>query len=228
MLSFLPARLRQELKRELKIAAQRLRYARETRARLSKLSACRVNVGCGRRPAEGWINLDLFRSQDVYFWDCRHGLPFQNNSVAAIYSEHAFEHFEVESEAKPFLRECLRCLMPGGVLRLVVPDAGAYLESYGKDWEAFARMRPLQRVETGWRDSWLGAVYSTQMQFINAVFRQGNQHKYAYDAETLVAMIIEAGFTNAQQKQYGDSRDPLMLSDRLDRSTESLYVEGLK
>ena len=228
MFPFLPARLSQELKREFKIAVSRLRYARRTRAQLSKMRACRVNVGCGRRPVNGWINLDLFRSQEVYFWDCRHGLPFQDNSVAAIYSEHAFEHFEVESEAKPFLRECLRCLIPGGVLRLVVPDAGAYLESYGKDWETFARMRPLQRVQNGWRDSWLGAVYSTQMQFINAVFRQGNQHKYAYDAETLVAMVMEAGFANALEKQCGDSCDPLMVPDRLDRSTESLYVEALK
>ncbi len=228
MLSFLPKRLKQELKRELRIAASRLRYDRGTRARLSKMRGCRVNIGCGRRPAGGWINVDLFQSKEVYFWDCRHGLPFQDNSVAAIYSEHAFEHLEVAPEAMPFLRECLRCLMPGGVLRLVVPDAGAYIRSYGKDWETFARMRPLKRVDGGWQDGWLGTIYSTQMQFINAVFRQGNQHKYAYDAETLIAMIIEAGFTNAQQKQYGDSCDPLMVSDRFDRSSESLYVEASK
>jgi len=66
------------------------------------------------------------------------------------------------------------------------------------------------------------------MQFINAVFRQGNQHKYAYDAETLVAMIMEAGFAVALQKQCGDSCDPQMVPDRLDRSTESLYVEASK
>jgi hypothetical protein len=149
MFPFLPSRLSQELKREFKIAVSRLWYARRTRAQLSKMRACRVNVGCGRRPVNGWINLDLFRSHEVYFWDCRYGLPFQDNSVAAIYSEHAFEHFEIESEAKPFLRECF-------------------------------------------------------------------------------AMVMEAGFANAFQKQFGDSCDPLMVPDRLDRSTESLYVEALK
>src|SRR5262249_42023603 len=97
MSPFLPRRLSQELKREFKIAVLRLRYARCTRAHLSKMKVCRVNVGCGRRPVNGWINLDLFRSQEVYFWDCRYGLPFHDDSVAAIYSEHAFEHFEVES-----------------------------------------------------------------------------------------------------------------------------------
>src|SRR5207342_386485 len=132
--------------RELKIAASQLRYGLVTRARLSKMRVCRVNIGCGRRPAAGWINLDLFRSKEVYFWDCRRGLPFQDNSVAAIYSEHSFEHLEVKPEAKLLLRECLRCLMPGGVLRLVVPDAGAYMKSYGS-WETLAKMRPLKRVD---------------------------------------------------------------------------------
>src|SRR5690349_13680690 len=87
-----------------------------------------------------WLDQPGFvRSSDVYFWDCRRGLPFQNKTVAAIYSEHSFEHLEVEPEAKLLLRECLRRLVPGGVLRLAVPDARAYIKSYGKDWETFAK-----------------------------------------------------------------------------------------
>ena len=46
-------------------------------------------------------------------------------------------------------------------------------------------MRPLDHTADGWRDRWLAKVYQTKMQFMNAVLRQGYQHKYAYDAETL-------------------------------------------
>jgi predicted SAM-dependent methyltransferase len=46
-------------------------------------------------------------------------------------------------EAKHFLRECLRCLKPQGVLRIVVPDTGEYLRLYAKgdgaDWQQTVR-----------------------------------------------------------------------------------------
>ncbi len=96
------------------------------------------------------------------FWDCRSGLPFSDGVVAAIYSEHFFEHLDLESEACPFLRECLRCLQPRGVLRIVMPDAGAYLRAYSGPWERLAEMRPLDRTADGWRDRWLGQVLSNQ------------------------------------------------------------------
>ena len=41
-----------------------------------------------------------------------------------------FEHLGAETEARAFLLECLRCLQSQGVMRLVVPDAWAYLRAY--------------------------------------------------------------------------------------------------
>ena len=67
-------------------------------------------------------------------------------------------------------------------------------------------MRPLDRTADGWRDRWLGEVYQTRMQFVNAVFR----HKYAYDTETLVLIVREAGFADAIVQQFGISIDPKM------------------
>ena len=42
------------------------------------------------------------------------------------------------------------------VLRIVVPDAGAYLRAYSGPWERLADMRPLYCTPDGWRDRWLG------------------------------------------------------------------------
>jgi predicted SAM-dependent methyltransferase len=74
---------------------------------------------------------------------CANGLPFNDSTVEAIYSEHCFEHLDYESEAKHFLRECLRCLKPQGVLRIVVPDAGdtfAFMrKEIGTDWQQSVR-----------------------------------------------------------------------------------------
>jgi hypothetical protein len=110
----------------------------------------------------------------------------------------------------------------------VVPDAGAYLRAYSHAWEPLAAMRPLEQTEEGWRDEWLGDTYRTQMQLINAVFRQGSDHKYAYDQETLSLFLYEAGFSRVITQRFGISVDCDMAPDNPVRRTESLYVEAIK
>ena len=223
-----PMYLVQQVANEIRLTIRRMLSARSVRRKLISQRGGRVNIGCGDHPTQGWINLDVASHPGVYFWDCRSGLPFSDGAVAAIYSEHFFEHLDLESEARPFLRECLRCLQPGGVLRIVVPDGGAYLRAYNGPWETLAKMRPLDRTANGWRDGCLGTVYQTKMQFMNAIFRQRYEHKYAYDDETLLLVMHEAGFRNVVAQQFGVSLDPKMAPDRKHRRMESLYVEGTK
>lgn len=71
-------------------------------------------------------------------------------------------------------------------------------------------------------------VYRTKMQVINEVFRQGNQHKYAYDQETLLMVLRDAGFSNVVRQNFGISLDNDMAPDSEARKAESLYVEGVK
>jgi predicted SAM-dependent methyltransferase len=229
----LPSHIASEVAIELGFSARRALYSRTTRRRLAALDGCRVNVGCGYRPTPGWVNIELKSTADFYFWDCRRGLPFSDNRVTAIYSEHVFEHFDPETDATLFLRECLRCLRPGGVLRIVVPDAGAYLRAYGQSWERLAAISQLEQTQEGWREkryNYKGIinVYRTQMQLINEVFRQGNQHKYAYDEETLVLVLRDAGFSRVIRQSFGISLDQDMAPDNETRRAESLYVEAVK
>jgi predicted SAM-dependent methyltransferase len=228
MAKAVPIYLVQQVTHEVRLATRRIFTARSVRRTLVSQKGIRVNIGCGRNPTPGWINLDVIPHPGVYFWDCRSGLPFSDGAVAAIYSEHFFEHLDLESEARPFLRECLRCLQPRGVLRIVVPDAGAYLRVYGGPWERLAEMRPLDCTANGWSDRWLGQVYQTKMQLMNAIFRQGYEHKYAYDDETLILVMREAGFPDAVVQQFGISTDSKMAPDSNDRRMESLYVEAVK
>ena|SRR5256714_5678304 len=228
MAKALPVYLVDQVASEIRLATRRAFTARSVRRKMSSLKAVRVNIGCGKNPVTEWINLDVIPHPGVYFWDCRSGLPFSDGAVAAIYSEHFFEHLDLKSEARPLLRECLRCLQPGGVLRIVVPDAGAYLRAYSGPWEPLANMRPLYCTDSGWCDPWLGQVYQTKMQFMNAIFRQGYEHRYAYDAETLLLVMREAGFADGVVQQFGVSIDPKMAPDSNERGTESLYAEAVK
>jgi len=49
-------------------------------------------------------------------------LPFDDNSINFIFSEHFFEHLFLD-EALSLLLECHRILIPSGVIRTCVPDA---------------------------------------------------------------------------------------------------------
>ena len=105
-------------------------------------SDLRLNVGCGNNVISDWINIDLAKRPGVLYWDCRRSLPFDDASVAVIFAEHVFEHFDHDASSR-FLSECRRCLEPGGVLRIVVPDAGMYLDHYRGDWSHIVAARPL-------------------------------------------------------------------------------------
>ena len=190
----------------------------------------RVNVGCGPNVVDGYINIDVVSSDPkVVFWDCRKSLPFDDDSVEVIFSEHVLEHFEYPAQSSTFLRECHRCLVKGGVVRIVVPDGGLYLPLYDSpSWDEMVRVRPLVECEGGYKDPWLGAVYRTKMEFINAIFRQGIEHKFIYDSQTLELQMKECGFGTVRRQEYGISASQHPPLDTEARRPESLYVEGIK
>lgn len=103
MAKAMPVYLVEQVTTEVRLATKRMFTARSVRRRVNLQKDCRVNIGCGGNPTRGWTNLDVISHPDVYFWDCRSGLPFADGTVTAIYSEHFFEHLDLETEARPRL-----------------------------------------------------------------------------------------------------------------------------
>jgi predicted SAM-dependent methyltransferase len=224
----LPGELVRSLEAEIRIAARHRGATLRSRRRFRNQRDLRINIGCGPHPLPGWVNVDIIQAPDVVCWDCRRSLPFEDESVAFIFAEHFFEHLERPRETAIFLKECLRCLQPGGIVRLVVPDAGMYLGLYCEPgWQALVAARPLVKEGERYRDTWIGERYATKMEMINAVFRQSGKHRYAYDSETLLLTLRDAGFADAVYRRYGESRNGTP-PDRIERRSESLYVEGIK
>jgi len=90
----------------------------------------KLNIGCGSRYLPGWENLDFRHvSQDVKPWDLRKRLPYADGSMDLVYSSHLLEHLSPE-QAEKLLKESLRVLKPGGVVRVVVPDLEALARNY--------------------------------------------------------------------------------------------------
>lgn len=83
-----------------------------------------VNLGCGPVFVESpdWLNLDFSPTTSaVRQANLLDRLPLADETVSLVYSSHFLEHVP-RAMVPGLLRECLRVLQLGGVVRLVVPD----------------------------------------------------------------------------------------------------------
>ena len=179
-----------------------------------------LNIGCGENLASGFINLDVDwrRGLDIC-WDVRKGLPFADNEIPGVFSEHCLEHIAV-AECAAVIREVFRILVPGGRFRLILPDAELYLRAY------------LDRVSGGearfpFEDASDAGVHALPITYVNSVFRD-HGHQFAYDFAYTQVLLREAGFANVNRCAYRQGDDPRLLIDTEARNVESLYVEAMK
>lgn len=101
-----------------------------------------INLGSGKRKAEGWIGLDKNSSCDITFdFEKLEPLPFENDSVDIAYSNHVIEHLTDEADRHLF-KEVYRVLRQGGLFRIVTPDFEVYWKCYQQgDIELFKQFR---------------------------------------------------------------------------------------
>jgi predicted SAM-dependent methyltransferase len=185
------------------------------KARTLRLPAdARLQLGSGRQPKAGWVNVDLYAREGTDLaLDVREDLPFPNNSFEIVYTEHLFEHLEYPRDARHLLQEALRVLKPGGRLSIVIPHFGELLHAYARgDREFFSDVRVHLHEGT-----------PTLMHHVNYWFRQDGHHRYAYDEETLGRVMSEVGFESVSVRQF----DP-QLDSQLRHRLHSLYMEGSK
>ncbi len=194
------------------------------RIRLRRVRAMRdvyVNVACGPQVLPGFVNLDL-RHDDpaVIRWDSRRSIPIGDGAARGIRVEQFIEHLETLEELPAFLADCRRALAPGGVLRIIVPDAGRYLHAYCRaDLSGYWELE----VPNPFPDD-----LPTRMDVVNHVFHQWHEHRWAYDFETLEHRLRAAGFARIDKACFQSSHDPALAQDRDVHAPYSLYVEATK
>ena len=150
----------------------------------------KLHLGSGKRYIPGFIHVDLC---DMPHIDYRHSvdsLPmFQDGTVELIYASHVLEYFD-RQQIVGVLAEWHRVLMPGGVLRLAVPDFKALVEVY-------KRTEELSKI--------LGPLYGRMVVEGGDDKQQIIYHRTVYDFSSLKKLLEENGFTNVQRYNWRET-----------------------
>lgn len=82
----------------------------------------KINLGCGRKYLEGYVNCDVVPAvrADRHFDLNTFPYPFADSSADEIFMDNVLEHLD---DVVRVMTELHRVLKPGGVLRIIVPYA---------------------------------------------------------------------------------------------------------
>lgn len=207
---------------ETSVALVHRKGVKKCRRKYGKSSGLKVNVGSGSYTKPGFVNLDYSSDADIRL-DLRRELPFSGGSCSLIYSEHFVEHLAYPEGVELLFSECFRVLEPGGTVSLSVPDTEWPLKEYAGGHDAY--------LNACRDENWHPSDCSTFMEHINYHFRQRwrdfsyshfENHRFAWDFETMEKKLSEAGFIDIERRDY----EPEL--DSAHRECGSLFVRAVK
>src|SRR4051812_14199971 len=180
----------------------------------ARLDPVRVNLGCGRNVARGWLNVDLQPVEGAVRGDVRAGLPLADASVDCIAAIHLLQDLPYPDIA-PALAELRRVLKARGVLRLAVPDLDRALRAYLSGDKAYFYV-PDEHAKS------VGAKLVTQIVWYGSV-------RTPCTFDFLREWLLAARFREIRHCEYRVTHSRFPELAQLDnRERESLFVEAKK
>jgi len=146
-------------------------------------------------------------------------IPLADDSVTVLYSSHMVEHLD-RTQVRTFLQEARRVLVPGGIIRIAVPDLQKLVDEYVAEGnaESFLERTFLARPRR-----------ETLLEKLGYLVVGDRHHLWMYDGPSLCRLLTAMGFREPRTMQPGSTAIPdpgeLNLYERAD---ESVYVEAFK
>jgi predicted SAM-dependent methyltransferase len=155
----------------------------------------------------------------ILYADATKRIPLDDSSAECIYCSHMLEHLSRDG-ARLFLKEALRVLDHGGVLRIAVPDLQHLINNYIANKDADEFMAKLH-------------VSAPPLNFLRQkllLFFMGyRHHQWMYDGASLSKLMLELGFKNVIVQDAGKTCiNNFKGLNLFEREEESVYVESIK
>ena len=142
----------------------------------------KLHLGCSGKHLTDWTNIDIQPGKGVDMVMDVRVLKFPDASASEIYYCHGLEHLRY-AEVTPALKDWLRILVPGGLLRLAVPDFEAMAKLYANDTLCLDTFK--WALSGGQENNW-------------------NIHYSLWDYKTLAEVLIGAGFVTVARYEASD------------------------
>jgi predicted SAM-dependent methyltransferase len=204
----------------------------------------KLNLGCGPRAIDGWLNVDysigarfmkvpffhfvnsrlnFFHfswGKDIFIHDLSKTFPWADGSADTIYCSHLLEHFSKE-DGHYFLTECHRVLRVNGIFRIVVPDLKYFAGEYMKG-----------KILSDDFVSMIGVLYGSEYKRNSLKKRLAKwvqfPHQCMYDETRLMEILKELGFSTRPRDPF-DSEIPDIQNIEIKINTENAVImEGIK
>jgi predicted SAM-dependent methyltransferase len=184
-----------------------------------------IQFGSGSNILEGWLNLQESNG------DITKPLPFKNDSVDHVFTEHCVEH-TTPLQGFRFFKECHRILKPNGVLRVIVPDVKNIWDKCDDNYLGFID----ESMDQWWQHAGQSPPRhpcTPQTAFETILVCHG--HQAAYTPDLLLTFLKASGF-RASIGHYGTSQHPELnevdghwkMMGRERCVMESVVAEGVK
>jgi len=186
---------------------------------INEKSYSKVNLGCGRDVTKKfpmpWLNVDVEGPAADVLCDLRQLPQEWTEAVDEVRASHVLEHFFPE-EMPLVLAEWQRILVPGGTVRIVVPDLKIVAEALVKGVDSKGRKSGSVTDTTAVFAQIYGVGYETSKT------QDAWRHRFLFDENLLKEILVQNGFQNAEcynqdqdpAKSYGlndDSQNPFSL-----------------
>lgn len=152
--------------------AKRARIVNQTALVPANQEELKINIGCGHVPLNGYVNVDARELPGVDVVADAGDLPFEQCSLAEVFSAHVLEHFP-EQRLRRLLPYWKGLLKPGSTFRAIVPDGEAMLAGIAAGTYGFGDFRMVLFGEQEY---------------------EGDFHFNLFIPDSLAAMLQEAGF----------------------------------
>ena len=200
----------------------------------------------------GWLNIDIVgtrairtkpgpRPVELSMSIASNPLPMDQSTCSYVYAAHTLEHIRYPDDTNSVLNEIYRVLKPGGVLRLIVPNARTWLEQYVS---SDRNISPAEDPAPFWkaaRQNWAswqwvsddpitGTRLPVTLRYLGGMetsLDMTNPHKTGFDFETLKGALMRSGFQSDDiiQSTFMGSKFKDLQIDHISEAAEHYYED---